>query len=59
LLESGYGQSNQAAMADQGEEALTAAGLGQIDAPVLAQLPMDTAIREMQNETFERIKAGF
>jgi spermidine/putrescine transport system substrate-binding protein len=59
LLSSGYGQSNQAAMADQGEEALTAAGLGQIDAPVLAQLPMDTEIREMQNETFERIKAGF
>ncbi|PWJ20512.1 ABC transporter substrate-binding protein [Jannaschia seohaensis] len=59
LLEAGYGQSNQAAMASQGEEALVAAGLGQIDAPVLAQLPMDAALREKQNETFERIKAGF
>jgi spermidine/putrescine transport system substrate-binding protein len=59
LLESGYGQSNQVAMEGQGEEALTASGLGTIDAPVLAQLPMDTEIREMQNETFERIKAGF
>ena len=59
LLESGYGQSNQAAMSEQGEEALAASGLGAIDAPVLAQLPMDESIREMQNETFERIKAGF
>ena len=59
LLESGYGQSNQAAMSEQGEEALSASGLGAIDAPVLAQLPMDESIREMQNETFERIKAGF
>ncbi|MGR3541552.1 MAG: ABC transporter substrate-binding protein [Hasllibacter sp.] len=59
LLESGYGQSNQAAMEGQGEDALTASGLGTIDAPVLAQLPMDEAIRQMQNETFERIKAGF
>ncbi|WP_370815944.1 ABC transporter substrate-binding protein [Jannaschia formosa] len=59
LLEAGYGQSNAAAMAGQGEEALVASGLGQIDAPVLAQLPMDSALREKQNETFERIKAGF
>ncbi|WP_179379878.1 ABC transporter substrate-binding protein [Jannaschia marina] len=59
LLEAGYGQSNQAAMEGQGEEALVPSGLGQIDAPVLAQLPMDGALRQKQAETFERIKAGF
>ncbi|MCK0166812.1 extracellular solute-binding protein [Jannaschia sp. S6380] len=59
LLDAGYGQSNQAAMEGQGEEALTASGLGPIDAPVLAQLPMDGALRQRQAETFERIKAGF
>lgn len=59
LLEAGYGQSNQAAMEGQGEEALVASGLGQINAPVLAQLPMDGQLRQRQAETFERIKAGF
>ncbi|CTQ50832.1 ABC transporter substrate-binding protein [Jannaschia donghaensis] len=59
LLEAGYGQSNEAAMVGQGEEALVAAGLGTIDAPVLAQLPMDGQLRQRQAETFERIKAGF
>ncbi|WGH78425.1 ABC transporter substrate-binding protein [Jannaschia ovalis] len=59
LLDSGYGQANAVAMADQGEEALTASGLGQIDAPVLAQLPMDGELRQKQAEEFERIKAGF
>ena len=56
LLEAGYGQSNRVAMEGQGEEAL---GLGTIDAPVLAQLPMDGALRQRQAEAFERIKAGF
>ncbi|GIT91901.1 polyamine ABC transporter substrate-binding protein [Jannaschia pagri] len=59
LLEAGYGQSNAAAMVSQGEDALTASGLGTISAPVLAQLPMPAELREMQNATFERIKAGF
>lgn len=59
LLEAGYGQSNVAAMEGQGEDALVASGLGQIDAPVLAQLPMDGGLRQRQAETFERIKAGF
>lgn len=59
LLDAGYGQSNAKAMEGQGEEALVASGLGTIEAPVLAQLPMDADLREMQNETFERIKAGF
>ncbi|MGB3555111.1 MAG: ABC transporter substrate-binding protein [Jannaschia sp.] len=59
LLEAGYGQSNAVAMEGQGEDALVASGLGQIDAPILAQLPMAEDLRERQNETFERIKAGF
>lgn len=59
LLEAGYGQSNAVAMEGQGEEALVASGLGEISAPVLAQLPMDGQLRQRQAETFERIKAGF
>ncbi|WP_102109216.1 ABC transporter substrate-binding protein [Oceaniglobus roseus] len=59
LLDAGYGQSNAKAMADVGEEALAAVGLGQIDAPVLAQLPMSNELREKQSEAFEKIKAGF
>ena len=59
LLEAGFGQSNQTAMQDQGEEALVASGLGKIAAPVLAQLPMPGELRQKQAETFERIKAGF
>lgn len=59
LLDAGYGQSNLPAMEDQGEEALTASGLGTIASPVLAQLPMPGELRQKQAETFERIKAGF
>lgn len=59
LMENGYGHSNAASMANFGVDALVAAGLGPIDAPVLAQLPMDNALREKQSEAFERIKAGF
>jgi len=59
LMNDGYGHSNATSMANFGEEALVAAGLGAISAPVLAQLPMDNALREKQSEAFERIKAGF
>ena len=59
LLEAGFGHSNLAAMAAQTEVALDDVGLGEISVPVLAQLPMDGALREKQNEAFERIKAGF
>ena len=59
LLDAGYGHSNATAMAAYGDEALTAVGLGMIDAPVLAQLPMANALRTKQSETFEKIKAGF
>ncbi|RVT84156.1 extracellular solute-binding protein [Rhodobacteraceae bacterium CCMM004] len=59
LLEAGYGHSNAASMQSFGEEMLTSVGLGQIDAPVLAQLPMAAELRQKQSEAFERIKVGF
>ncbi len=59
LLDAGFGHSNAAAMADQGEEMLTSVGLGPIDAPVLAQLPMSAELREKMVSEFEKIKAGF
>ncbi len=60
LLDAGYGSSNVVALANQvTEEDLEASGLGQIDVPVLAQLPMSNEKRERQAETFELIKAGF
>jgi len=59
LLDAGYGHSNAASMASFGDDALSAVGLGQIDALVLAQLPMANDLRQKQSEAFERIKAGF
>ena len=59
LLDAGYGHSNAAAMSEIDAGELAAVGLGDIAAPVLAQLPVDPAMRERMNETFERIKAGF
>lgn len=59
LLDAGYGQANAKAMAAFGADALTAVGLGPIDAPILAQLPMSGQLREKQSEEFEKIKAGF
>lgn len=59
LLDFGFGQSNAAAMASISAEELDAAGLGDISAPVLAQLPMSQELRERQAEAFEMIKAGF
>ncbi|TCO70618.1 ABC transporter substrate-binding protein [Rhodovulum euryhalinum] len=59
LLDAGYGQSNAKAMDAIGNEALTAVGLGPIEAPVLAQLPMPGELREKQAAEFEKIKAGF
>ena len=59
LLSAGYGHSNAASMAAFGEDKLTEVGLGQIAAPVLAQLPQSAERREAQAEAFERIKAGF
>lgn len=60
LLDAGYGSANAAALTAQvTEEDLVASGLGMIDVPVLAQLPMSNEMRERQAETFELIKAGF
>lgn len=59
LLEAGYGHANSVGMSNMGTEALEAVGLGPIDGPVLAQLPISIEQRERQAETFEMIKAGF
>lgn len=59
LLQNGYGHSNAAGMAAETEVNLDEVGLGVIEAPVIAQLPMSIAQREKHAETFERIKAGF
>ena len=55
----GYGHSNTEAMKQYSEEDLTAAGLGPVDGPLLAQLPMDNMLRERMIAEFEKIKAGF
>ncbi|GFE66668.1 extracellular solute-binding protein [Litoreibacter roseus] len=59
VTEWGYGHSNTEAMSGFGEEELTEVGLNEIEAPLLAQLPMDNALREQMIQQFERIKAGF
>ena len=59
LVESGYGHANAAAMTQFSAEDLAAVGMGEITAPILAQLPMDTAMRERQQAEFQRIKSGF
>ena len=59
LLDAGFATANQAALEDLGAEALKASGLGAVDAPLLAQLPMDVELRQRQSEEFEKIKAGF
>jgi len=55
----GYGHGNQAAMEALGTEILDSVGLGQVDVPLLAQVPMDNALRERMIAEFEKIKAGF
>lgn len=60
LVEGGWASANDAALREQvSEEDLTAAGLGTIDAPIFAQLPIEIPSRERHAETFEQIKAGF
>jgi spermidine/putrescine transport system substrate-binding protein len=60
LVEAGWGSANATSMADQiSEEDLTASGLGQISAPIFAQLPIPVESRERHAATFEEIKAGF
>ncbi|PIB25871.1 polyamine ABC transporter substrate-binding protein [Amylibacter kogurei] len=55
----GYGNGNATAMAALGGELLDEMGLGPVDVPVLAQIPMDQALREKMVAEFEKIKAGF
>jgi spermidine/putrescine transport system substrate-binding protein len=59
LVEAGYGQANAAAMEQFSDEELAEVGMGDIDAPILAQLPMDGQMRDRQASEFEKIKAGF
>ncbi|MFU8823919.1 ABC transporter substrate-binding protein [Yoonia sp.] len=60
LLEAGYGSANAVALdAQVSDEDLIASGLGEIDAPILAQLPKSNEMREKHAEMFEMIKAGF
>jgi spermidine/putrescine transport system substrate-binding protein len=60
LVTAGWGSANAKAMAEQvSEEDLVASGLGQISAPIFAQLPIPVESRERHAQTFEEIKAGF
>jgi spermidine/putrescine transport system substrate-binding protein len=55
----GYGHASLKAQEAVGAEALAEAGLGKADTPVLAQTPLDAAMRERLISEFEKIKAGF
>lgn len=55
----GYGHSNQKAMDAIPAETLAEVGLDPVDAPALAQVPMDNRLRDRMVEEFEKIKAGF
>lgn len=55
----GNGHSNAKGMALLSPEELTAAGLGEVSAPILRQTPNDPQLRERQLAEFEKIKAGF
>ena len=59
LIDAGYGQSTMVSTGAVDAETLRASGLEDIASPVLAQLPMDPALRDKQSEEFEKIKAGF
>ena len=59
LLDNGFGHANAAALGTVAPEVLTASGIGPINAPVLAQLPISIDQRERQAEAFELIKSGF
>lgn len=60
LLENiGYGLTNAKGMETISVEEREENGLGEIDAPILAQTPNDPQQREKQLAEFEKIKAGF
>jgi len=55
----GYGHSNKVGMAEIAPDELVKAGLQEITAPTLPQVPNDPALRERQLQEFELIKQGF
>ncbi len=59
LKEAGFGHANAAAMKQFTPEDLASVGMGEISAPILAQLPMDATLRDRQTAEFQRIKSGF
>jgi spermidine/putrescine transport system substrate-binding protein len=59
LVAAGWGSANTAGMESITEEELTASGLGTIEAPIFAQLPIPIESRERHAQTFEEIKSGF
>ncbi|WP_210529725.1 ABC transporter substrate-binding protein [Rubellimicrobium arenae] len=60
LASNGWGHANAVALAEQiPADVLEASGIGQISAPIFAQLPISIESRERHAQTFEEIKAGF
>jgi spermidine/putrescine transport system substrate-binding protein len=59
VVEWGYGHANTQAMSQLSPETLEENFMGEVDAPLLRQLPMDNALREQMIAEFEKIKAGF
>ena len=60
LVDAGWASANDVALREQiTEEDLTASGLGTIQAPIFAQVPISIESRERHAQTFEEIKAGF
>ena len=55
----GYGHSNTEAVAAIDQELVNSVGLGPVEVPLLAQVPMDNLLRDRMLEEFEKIKAGF
>lgn len=55
----GYGHANAENMANIDADTLQEVGLGPVDVPLLAQAPMENALREQMIAEFEKIKAGF
>lgn len=55
----GYGHSNVKGMELVSKDQKDEAGLGPINAPILAQVPNDPTLREKQLAEFEKIKAGY
>ena len=55
----GYASTNRASMAKIAPEALTAAFVDPVQGKMLAQTPLDPALRDRMVNEFEEIKAGF